>query len=800
MVREWFARDHNIFLITGSVSRLLVLDCDDEVAEREWRKRIGPAMDATTCVATSSGHHFYFRTPASVRVRNQSISDETGKWDIRAEGGGVIAPPSVHETGRIYEWIRDSTCLQDCPAELMASPATGANGAEPRSLLTHLLQNPAREGDRNNWLARVAGHYAKHLPHQDAYELHVREAAMKVPGLGEEEIEKLIESVWNSEQAKQGRAPVELEPGGRDEWRSMLMTASESCGWLVSGSVCIMVQTKVGRGQDSQMGLSTWMDCDIRVLGVVEGEEDTVFSVELRFPDGTTVEDHLPAKTISDGRSLGSWLARHGASIGEPDNMWPAKMRATTRLLRYLRAQGASEMIAAEALGWDRDSEAFITHEGIIRAEGPAPFEHVRPDPSIKGWAPYRYGHAGRDIARQVLGEVLSFHDETVAAVFGAWWAACFLKPQIQARSSQFPFMALEASSESGKTTGFFNLMLQLSGSTSGQSNPTRAALRDYLSAHHNGIVWVDDLDDLDDLGELLRNVTVGGSLVKKGDGNHAQVVAQLRSALVVSGESLGLSDQKALVDRAILLDVPSPTSRRSVHGDYPQWDDIVTLRTTHPDLTEYAGSLVELALGQEDLVRDLKKLRIGSGRHSDTLAILRIGARVLRGMLPNGGASGVVDRVDAWVEGRTSTYSGRENVLTLKLIPLALSATGWLERPEGPDPVHKRVATPAFIKDDHVWFSPKLLSEWWVREPRGGRKINSRVESATALEQQAKELGLGGKKGVGRKDFKLVGNAGTNRYWDAGTDLSEILLQRSRGIKEGELHDVESEDLLLGD
>jgi hypothetical protein len=793
MVREWFGQPRNIFLVTGAVSQLLVLDCDDEQAKDSWHQRIGSAMDATACVKTRKGYHYYFRLPPNMQVRNQSVVDETGKWDIRAEGGGVIAPPSVHETGFVYEWVRGPETLQECPKELLEKPSS--EGGETRSMLSHLLANPAKEGKRNDWLSKVAGHYAKHMPHKDAYELMVREAAAKVPGLDEAEVAKLIESIWTTEQAKQGKAPLDLDEGGADAWRSDLMTPSEETGWLVSGGTRILVQTRAKVGKDDyMMGLQTWCDCDIRVLGIVFGEDDHVYSVELRFPDGDTLEDHLPAKTISDARALGAWLASHGASIGEPDTMFPVRMRTTTRMLRYLRAQGAEEMIAADALGWHAESEAFITHEGIIRASGPSVFEHVRPDPSIRGWAPYRYGHAGRDEARRVLAEVLTFHDEVVASVFGSWWAATFLKPQIQARSSQFPFMALEASSESGKTTGMFALLLELSGSTSGQSNPTRAALRDYLSAHHNGIVWVDDLDDLDDLGELLRNVTVGGSLVKKGDGNHAQVVAQLRSALVVSGESLGLHDQKALVDRAILLDVPSPTGRTSAHGDYPQWDDIVNLRTEHPDLTEFAGSLVELALGEEEWIKDLKKLRGGSGRHADALAILRVGARILRGMV-SGLVPGIVERVDEWVSERTRIYSGRENVLTLKLLPLCLSATGWLEKPDGPDPIHKRVATPAFVhKDDgHVWFSPKLLSEWWVREPRGGKKINSRVESSAALEQQARELGLGGKKGIGRKDFKLQGG-GQNRYWDCGEDLSELLLRRSRGIKEGDIDVIDGE------
>lgn len=801
-VREDFARPANVFLVTGAVSRLLVLDCDDETALAYWTDRLGAdVLEATTRVKTGHGFHFYFRTPPGLKVRNRSVSDESGKWDIRGEGGGVIAPPSVHPSGRRYEWEKDPSFLQDAPEALLEIEA-GNGGGDPnsRSLLSHLLSHPPAEGGRNNWLAQVAGHYAKYIPHQDAFEAMVRDAASRCsPPLPEEEVVKTIASIWQTEQAKEGKAAPDLDEDGADRWRKNLLQPTEDTGWLVSGGRRIMVQTRHKKEIDGktayELALATWLDCDIRVLGLVEADRDQVYGVELRFPDGSTVEDYLPSKVVSDSRLLGAWLASHGASVGPPDTMWPVKMRESTRLLRYLRAQGAEPMVAAEALGWHRESEAFITHEGVIRAIGPGPFENVRPDPGLRGWAPYRYGHAGKDQARQVLREVLTFHDEQVAAVFGAWWAATLLKPQIQDRASQFPFMALEASSESGKTTGFFSLMLQLAGNHSGQSNPTRAALRDYLSAHNNGIVWVDDLDDLGDLGELLRNVTVGGSLVKKGDGNHAQVVAQLRAALVVSGESLGLHDQKALVDRAVLLDVPSPTDRKSKKGDYPQWDDIVALRTTCPDLTDFAGSLVELALEASDVVEDLKSFRYGSGRHADMLAIIRAGARILASMA---GDQWPVAVVDGWAKEQEAAYSGKENVLTLKLLPLALERTGWLARPEGPDQDRRKVATPAFCdENDIVWFSPSLLAAWWEREPPMNKRLNPRVESPVALEQQARELGLGGRKGVGRKDFRLVGREGTQRYWKCTKDLSRTLLQRSRGqLERGETHDPDADEL----
>ena len=49
------------------------------------------------------GYHFYFKQPAGSDIRCS-----TGKLapnvDVRANGGYVIVPPSIHENGNPYTW------------------------------------------------------------------------------------------------------------------------------------------------------------------------------------------------------------------------------------------------------------------------------------------------------------------------------------------------------------------------------------------------------------------------------------------------------------------------------------------------------------------------------------------------------------------------------------------------------------------------------------------------------------------------------------------------------------------------
>src|SRR5215471_13525657 len=102
-VKEWFQKwpKANIGIVTGGLSRLLVVDCDSEHALKRFGK-LCPGADNTRQCQTGRGKHFYFRFEEG--VRNNSGVLGTG-IDVRGEGGFVIVPPSVHANGKPYVWI-----------------------------------------------------------------------------------------------------------------------------------------------------------------------------------------------------------------------------------------------------------------------------------------------------------------------------------------------------------------------------------------------------------------------------------------------------------------------------------------------------------------------------------------------------------------------------------------------------------------------------------------------------------------------------------------------------------------------
>lgn len=799
----WFGNEpSNFWVLCGRISQVVVLDVDSEPAERFWRNILGDdLLDSTVASRTRKGIHYWFRIEPDDLVPSWSVaqhapdcSDPTDCdchdsqlfFDVRAEGTGVIAPGSVHESGFEYAWLRspDDYELQPLPDLLRSADAAGLKsvasqgGGHPRSMLAKLLSDPPSEGGRNIWLSRVAGHYAKqHRSMPDLYEVETRRAnEMLTPPLDEVEFRKTVDSIWQSEQAK-----------GLDE----IEQANEDNGYLMSAGDHLVTPVRYKEGEEWVTDIRQWSNFDIRTVGVVEDPdaERTYDVIVHRKRQGDQMEALLPARVLADPRQLDRWLAEFGVGITPPSEREFTKTRATVRLQSYLESQHPPHFSVVPALGWysrdEQDQSGFICHEGVIRADGLHPFSDIKPDPILRNRAPYSYGFLERDEARRVLRRVLTFHWPQVASVFGAWWAACLLKPQLQAVSSQFPFMALEAPSESGKTTGMFSKLIQLNGNLQGQTSYTPASLRNAIAAHSSGIVWIDDEDSVGHLMQLLRMATGEGSYTKMGEDHHSSVTVRLVAPVLISGEALQMSDQKALRDRAVMLNVPTPTGRRS--EDDPtraQWDDIVELSTQYPDLSIMAGTMVQLALQHQHLVAQLPKLRGSTSRRfGDKIAILRVGARVLSSMT---GDPGHVDVVDSWVDEQVD--HGNENTLTLKILPEALATLGWPNQVEQgfseavPTPVFYRKATES---KSGLWFSVSYLASWWNKHHHG--RIETRTETRGALEQQARALGLPTSNGTTR--VRLHGASRSDArptYWRLPDDLAQKVLDRSLQGEDG--------------
>ncbi|MCC6848271.1 MAG: bifunctional DNA primase/polymerase [Deltaproteobacteria bacterium] len=107
LVREWFhcCSDANVGIATGQKSGIIVLDVDfrsgGDVSIAELIDRFG--WFDTPVVKTGDGRHLYFNHPGGQVPCTRSLSGYPG-IDLRGDGGYVVAPPSLHPSGRRYVW------------------------------------------------------------------------------------------------------------------------------------------------------------------------------------------------------------------------------------------------------------------------------------------------------------------------------------------------------------------------------------------------------------------------------------------------------------------------------------------------------------------------------------------------------------------------------------------------------------------------------------------------------------------------------------------------------------------------
>jgi len=98
---EWFGNgsQNNIGIVTGAISGLDVVDLDSADAVRFAQEHSFPL---TPLVKTGEGIHLYYRHKEG--VRNFQKRDDLPGIDLRGDGGYIVAPPSVHESGKRYHW------------------------------------------------------------------------------------------------------------------------------------------------------------------------------------------------------------------------------------------------------------------------------------------------------------------------------------------------------------------------------------------------------------------------------------------------------------------------------------------------------------------------------------------------------------------------------------------------------------------------------------------------------------------------------------------------------------------------
>jgi hypothetical protein len=221
-IRAWFKKwpDCNIAIITGAISGLIVLDVDGAEGQESARDK---ALPPTMVSSTGKGAHYYYKHPG-VFVTGQ-VRFLPG-MDIRGDGNYVVAPPSLHSSGAIYEW-RVKEDLIEAPDWLLEVVNAKARKESKRPQTSGVVEladhdiGPGEwyegalegmvEGERNKMATRLVGRWAHAgmTPREAWFMLESWNRNNKPPA-PEDELHTTLESVYRIEaQSKMAAALAE---------------------------------------------------------------------------------------------------------------------------------------------------------------------------------------------------------------------------------------------------------------------------------------------------------------------------------------------------------------------------------------------------------------------------------------------------------------------------------------------------------------------------------------------------------------------------------------------------------------
>ena len=167
-IEAWFKRkpDANVGIVTGMVSGLAVLDIDPAHGGAESLEKLKAEhgkLPTTAMAETGGGGRHYYFAASLPGLRNRAAI-----WpgiDLRGEGGMIVAPPSVHPSGKCYRWLTDPehTALAETP-QWLEEAALGTKDVKghPMSYWRALVRDGIEEGARNTTIASLAGHLLWH--------------------------------------------------------------------------------------------------------------------------------------------------------------------------------------------------------------------------------------------------------------------------------------------------------------------------------------------------------------------------------------------------------------------------------------------------------------------------------------------------------------------------------------------------------------------------------------------------------------------------------------------------------------
>jgi len=176
---EWWRTwpNANIGVLTGSISGgTYVIDTDSPEAATAIKPILGD-MSEVGISATGKGFHLWYWHGGEALNNKAGIRPQI---DFRGDGGYVVAPPSIHSSGKHYEWVKPiNGHLRPLPQEFLDLLAAGSQANAARVKFdTAAALNGIPEGGRDQAIFKLAAKLrGADVPYEVALELCEQAAA-----------------------------------------------------------------------------------------------------------------------------------------------------------------------------------------------------------------------------------------------------------------------------------------------------------------------------------------------------------------------------------------------------------------------------------------------------------------------------------------------------------------------------------------------------------------------------------------------------------------------------------------------
>ena len=209
VIRGWWKKFplSMVGIITGKLSGVMVLDGDSDDSIKKIESLLPDGFITVSCT-TPRGQHWYFKYRDGVRNSAESMG-----FDVRGEGGYVVAPPSVKLDGKTYSWVLppEDIPIEEAPPLVVAAlfgKEDEVKNEEDQSKQPTFEGSIFEQGNRDKGLFFSACSLLRGgMPLVNAREIIYRMARSCTPPFPEKEAEIKIQSALKATGKGEGGRP-----------------------------------------------------------------------------------------------------------------------------------------------------------------------------------------------------------------------------------------------------------------------------------------------------------------------------------------------------------------------------------------------------------------------------------------------------------------------------------------------------------------------------------------------------------------------------------------------------------------